>query len=151
VAAGAVLGGLLGLVIGGGVVFRGVLFGEASFLGEHGLRVLGLAARLFALPAAVGGAAAALVAFGDRGARAWGRRPSATAPGLTGLLVAAVAAPAGLGLYAAGVLGPDAAAAGNIRVGALANAALLCGVAGLLAGVLLGRAALRYGRPRPLR
>jgi hypothetical protein len=148
--AGALLGAALTFLIGGVIVFRGLLFGGAgpedgpSLLALNGPRVAAMAARLFALPGALGGAAAALVAFRRR--RGWGRRPGPTAAALAGLVVAALASPAGLHLHVASLLGPGERLDARVSARALATTALLCGAAGLLAGVVLDRAAARRER-----
>lgn len=153
---GALLGGLLGFVIGGGVVFGRSLVedlfrpdGGFSIVLDNGWRIAGVVSRLFALPAAVGGAAAGLVAFRPGRADAWGRVPGPAGPGLVGLVVGALAAPAGLGAYVAEVLGPEAG--GDLPLMVLARAALLAGLSSLLAGLALGRAVARVPRRPRLR
>ncbi len=147
---GALLGALLGFVIGGGVVFGRSLLadlsrpeGGFSIVLENGWRISAIVLRLFALPAAAGGGVAGLVAFRPGRAGAWGRTPGPAGPAIIGLVVAALAAPAGLGLYVTSVLGPGQAASGALSLGALVNAAVLAGVAGLLAGLLVARTAAR--------
>jgi hypothetical protein len=148
---GAVVGGLLAFAIGGAVVFRGLLVGGAeggpSLLALNGPRVAAMAARLFAVPGAIGGAAAALVAFRPHRV-AWRHRPAPYAAALTGLVVAALAAPAGLGLHVGSVLGPGERLDARASSRALVTGAALCGASGLAAGLALDLAA-RRGRSRP--
>lgn len=158
VLAGALLGAVLGFLIGGGVVFgRSVVAdlwrsdGGFSIVLEHGVRIAGIVARLFAVPAAVGGALAGLVAFRPGRADAWGRIPGPLGPALVGLVAGALAAPAGLGLYVQEVLGASNGPAGGVPVAALLRAALLAGVAGLVTGLVLGRVAARPPRRARLR
>ena len=123
-------------------------------LATNGWRIAAIAGRLFAVPGAVGGAAAALLAFRPGRTDASGRPRSAAGPALLGLLAAALAAPAGLGLHAASLLGPGETLGGRVAVRALLTSAVLCAAAGLLTGLVLGRlagrpATLRTSRPSP--
>ncbi|HEY8368439.1 MAG TPA: hypothetical protein VIM86_03915 [Thermodesulfobacteriota bacterium] len=156
--AGALVGAVLGFLIGGGVVFGRSLVadlwrpeGGFSIVLENGARIAAIVGRLFALPAAIGGGVAGLVAFRPGRKTTFGRRPGVVGPAVTGLVVAALAAPAGLGLYASEVLGPVAGRAGALPLFVLLRAAVLCGVAGLLAGLAVGRLAAGPARGTRLR
>ncbi len=156
--AGALLGALFGFVIGGGVIFGRSLLadlwrpeGGFSIVLQNGARIAAIVGRLFALPGAIGGGVAGLVAFRPGRASAWGRTPGPAGPAVVGLVVAALAAPAGLGLYVSEVLGPGASAEGALSVVALLRAAVLAGVAGLVAGLVVGRLAARPSRTARLR
>ncbi|HEX7125184.1 MAG TPA: hypothetical protein VF406_05315 [Thermodesulfobacteriota bacterium] len=150
---GALIGAVLGFLIGGGVVFGRSLVadlwrpeGGFSIVLENGTRIAAIVGRLFALPAAVGGGVAGLVGFRPGRETAFRRAPGPAGPAVAGLVVAALAAPAGLGLYVSEVLGPGASRAGALPLFVLLRAAVLCGVAGLLAGLAVGRLAARPAR-----
>lgn len=161
---GGALGGLLGFVIGGGVVFGPAVVGDLmradggfSIGAAHGWRLARYTGLLFGLPGGLGGAAAALFAFRQGRDRVVGRRPRLADSALVGLAVAALAAPVALGLYVEVILGPAALRGSSgpgvprLPFGAYAIDAALCGVAGLLAGVVLARFAAWQVRSRPLR
>lgn len=155
---GALLGAVLGFLLGGGVVFGRSLLadlwrpeGGFSIVLENGARIAAIVGRLFALPAAAGGGVAGLVAFRPGRATAWGQTPGPGGPAVVGLVVAALAAPAGLGLYVSEVLGPGGSRGGALPVLVLLRASVLSGVAGLLAGLVVGQLAARPARTTRLR